>query len=217
MVAITQTQPKRRPAHFNTYDLLGLALILSVGAIHLVYAPEEFDHVEYIGVLFVANFIVSLLSAGGIARRNGWGWLIGLVAAAGSIVGYVVSRTAGLPGHPIEPWLEPAGVLSLTTEGFFVLLTYVVWTQRTAGTERVQAWIVGQRAWGGCPAGGRTVASGNATSMPTATLLGLIAFGLASAIWLSGTEDITQFDLGNDNGLFVTRQPDHAGQHHRRA
>lgn len=210
MVAATETQTQkasqiRRVSHFNTYDLLGMALVLSVGLIHLVYAPEEYDHVEYIGVLFVANFVLSLAAAVGIALRNGWGWLAGLVAAAGSIVGYVVSRTAGLPGHPIEPWLEPAGVLSLTTEGFFTLLAYIVWGQRAAGTERAQQWIIETLRLDRLPGGWFHHDWVKRNLMPSATLLGLAAVGLASAIWLSGTEDFTQFDLGNDYGLFVSR------------
>jgi hypothetical protein len=36
-------------------------------------------------------------------------------------VGYVISRTVGLPGLPaVEEWLEPLGLLSLLVEGLFV-------------------------------------------------------------------------------------------------
>jgi hypothetical protein len=35
-------------------------------------------------------------------------------------VGYVLSRTIGLPGMPVEEWLEPLGVLSLPVEALFV-------------------------------------------------------------------------------------------------
>jgi len=36
-------------------------------------------------------------------------------------VGYVISRTVGLPGLPaVEEWLEPLGLLSLLGESLFV-------------------------------------------------------------------------------------------------
>ena len=36
-------------------------------------------------------------------------------------VGYVISRTVGLPGLPaVEEWLEPLGSLSLLVESLFV-------------------------------------------------------------------------------------------------
>jgi hypothetical protein len=57
----------------------------------------------------------------GIYRGKGWGWALGLLVAAGAFAGYVISRTVGLPGLPVETeWLEPLGVLSLVVEGLFV-------------------------------------------------------------------------------------------------
>ena len=46
MVASAHSSKINRAANFNTLDLLGIGLILSVGLIDLVYAPEEYDHVE---------------------------------------------------------------------------------------------------------------------------------------------------------------------------
>jgi len=42
--------------------------------------------------------------------------------AAGSMLGYVLSRTVGVPGMEIEAWLQPLGILSLLVEGAFILL-----------------------------------------------------------------------------------------------
>ena len=159
------------------------------------------------------NFIVSLVATVGIARREGWGWLVGIVAAAGSIVAYVVSRTAGLPGHPIEPWLEPIGVFSLATEGFFILLSFTIWPQRSRGTVSIQRWIFNMLRLDRQSRDDAEDSTASAVRrsfwyryfMPSATIIALIAIGFVSAIWLSGTEDITQFDLGAQHGLFVTR------------
>jgi len=102
----------------------GIVLILSVGLIHVLDAPDSFEDAMYKGWLFYANGAGALAAAVGILRRSRWGWNLGFVIAACSIVGYIASRTLGLPFIPAEPdaWLEPLGVASLVTEGLFVAL-----------------------------------------------------------------------------------------------
>jgi uncharacterized membrane protein YfcA len=107
----------------------GISLIVVVGLIHLIDAPEDLEEGSYLGFLFLANFLGALAAAAGIYRGNRWGWALGLFVAGGAFVGYVVSRTAGLPGLGVEEeWLEPLGVLSLIVEALFVgvLLTILV-------------------------------------------------------------------------------------------
>lgn len=99
--------------------------LLATALIHFVEAPAAFAEAPYKGILFVANGVGALIAAGGIFRGTwSWGWLMGLVVAGGAMVGYVASRTIGLPGIPAEPdaWLEPMGVASLVAEGVVVLL-----------------------------------------------------------------------------------------------
>jgi hypothetical protein len=58
--------------------LAGLALILTVGAIHLIEAPAHFKAAVYLGVLFAMNFAGTLVAAIGIFRgAKGWGWTLG--------------------------------------------------------------------------------------------------------------------------------------------
>ena len=106
---------------------LAILAILCTGVIHFVEAPDSFGEATYKGVLFVANGLGALFAAVGIIRAQRWGWLLGLVVAAGALVAYVLSRTVGLPGLPAEPenWLEPPGVASLICEGVFVVLFLV--------------------------------------------------------------------------------------------
>ena len=99
----------------------GIALILVVGLIHLINSPEDLEEGSYTGVLYLANFLGALAAAVGIYRGRSWGWALGLIIAAGAFVAYVISRTAGLPGLPVETdWLEPLGVLSLIVEALFM-------------------------------------------------------------------------------------------------
>lgn len=101
----------------------GIASIIACGLIHLIEAPEELEEATYLGVLFLANFGGALAAAIGIYRGQAWGWALGLLVAGGAFVGYVISRTIGLPGLPVEEWLEPLGVLSLVVEALFVGLS----------------------------------------------------------------------------------------------
>jgi uncharacterized membrane protein YfcA len=99
----------------------GIALIVIVGLIHLIDSPEDFKGGSYQGFLFIANFVGALAAAVGIYRGNRWGWALGVLIAVGSFAGYMISRTVGLPGLPVdEEWLEPLGVLSLIVEVLFM-------------------------------------------------------------------------------------------------
>jgi len=111
---------------------LAILAILGTGLIHVVEAREAFGEATYKGLLFVANGLGALVAAAGIYRnRRGPGWVLGLLVAGGALVGYVASRTVGLPGLPAEPdaWFEPMGVASLACEGLFVVLFAVTQTK----------------------------------------------------------------------------------------
>jgi hypothetical protein len=62
---------------------------------------------------------------------------MGVLVPVGAFVGYVISRTVGLPGLPVEEeWLEPLGLLSLLVESLFVglcLMTFVPLPFRKGG------------------------------------------------------------------------------------
>ncbi len=103
---------------------LGIISILVTGLIHGIEAPDCFSEAVYKGWLFYANALGALMAAAGIFYKNQWGWKLGTVIAVGSILGYVASRTIGLPMLAPEPdaWLEPLGVVSLLVEGLFVVV-----------------------------------------------------------------------------------------------
>jgi len=107
----------------------GISVIVIVGLIHLIGAPEELEEAPYQGLLFLANFFGALTAAIGIYRGRSWGWSLGALVSVGAFVGYVISRTVGLPGLPVEEeWLEPLGLLSLLIEALFMglCLTFFV-------------------------------------------------------------------------------------------
>ncbi len=99
----------------------GIILILIAGIIHFYDAPDSFGEAGYKGVLFALNGVGAFVAAYGILRDAAWGWILGLLIAGGAIFGYVVSRTVGMPGLPVDNWLEPLGILSLIVEALFAL------------------------------------------------------------------------------------------------
>ncbi|MDQ3863442.1 MAG: hypothetical protein M3317_08085 [Actinomycetota bacterium] len=109
-------------------------MIVIVGLIHLINSPGDLEEGSYTGVLYLANFLGALTAAIGIYRGRSWGWSLGALVAGGAFVAYVISRTVGLPGLPVEEeWLEPLGVLSLLVEALFVGL-YVMVSVRPQAT-----------------------------------------------------------------------------------
>jgi uncharacterized membrane protein YfcA len=115
----------------------GISLIVIVGLIHLINAPEDLAAGSYTGLLYLANFFGALAAAVGIYRGKRWGWALGFMVAAGAFAGYVISRTVGLPGLPVETeWLEPLGVLSLMVEAMFVGLYLAIFARPTPVPKR---------------------------------------------------------------------------------
>jgi len=103
--------------------LAGLALILAVGAIHLIEAPAHFEGAVYLGVLFVMNFAATNVAAIGIFRgAKGWGWTLGALISVLSALAYLGSRLFGLPGFAelAGEWDEPLGTLAMILEGLFI-------------------------------------------------------------------------------------------------
>lgn len=105
--------------------LAWIVTILVAGLIHLIDAPENMSDVAYKGIHFYANGIAAFVAAWGIFRNKSmWGWHLGALVAGLALIGYIASRTIGLPLLPPEPdaWLEPLGVLSLVAEAGFLTL-----------------------------------------------------------------------------------------------
>ncbi len=104
--------------------LNGIVLIVATGLIHLIRVPDHFEIASYLGWLFIANFLGSLVAAVGIYRGTAWGWLLGVLIAAASFVLFLVSRTLGLPAthHELVGHWSTLGIISLIVEGLFVAL-----------------------------------------------------------------------------------------------
>ncbi|MDQ3910984.1 MAG: hypothetical protein M3305_04245 [Actinomycetota bacterium] len=126
MVAFNKVIALYRTIYLNlprATRLAGILLILAVGMIHLYKAPEHFEADAYIGMLFVANFVGTLVAAVGIyGGARVWGWWLGALICVGAVLAYLASRTVGLPGleEYVGEWADPLGSLSVILEIFYL-------------------------------------------------------------------------------------------------
>lgn len=86
------------------------------GILHLILAPEYLGEQAYIGVLFIAGGLASIGLAAWLWRRaTPVAWLGSALVAAGMAVGFILSRTVGLPGFHESEW-ELSGIVSVMLE-----------------------------------------------------------------------------------------------------
>ncbi|MBW8767472.1 MAG: hypothetical protein JF630_15050 [Geodermatophilales bacterium] len=88
--------------------LAGMALI------HLLDLPGQLSETPYIFVLYLALMIASVALAGAlIGTSDTRAWAAATALSALVVVGYVLSRTSGLPSSTddIGNWSDPLGVV----------------------------------------------------------------------------------------------------------
>jgi hypothetical protein len=107
----------------RTLAFVGALLLLAIGIIHAVEAPDHFDEQSYVGVLFVLNAIGSFLVAVWLASRpnSRAAWGLGAVIAALSFIAFVLSRTSGLPSFKEDDWAA-LGVVCLVLEAAYLFV-----------------------------------------------------------------------------------------------
>lgn len=99
---------------------IGLA---GIGLIHLLDAIGKYDETRYLFWMYIALIGGSLATAGAVLfTRQRIAFLAAAGLAASAAVGFVLSRTTGLPnaGGDVGNWIEPLGLASLFVEGTVV-------------------------------------------------------------------------------------------------
>ena len=103
----------------NGPRIAAVALALT-GLIHLVLAPEYLGEEAYVGVLFLLGAAACALLALRLWRAPDLpSWTLAALTAGGMGLGFVLSRTTGLPGFKESDW-ELSGLLTLLLEGLVV-------------------------------------------------------------------------------------------------
>jgi hypothetical protein len=106
--------------------VVAAGLLIAVGVIHLqdqggLLGGESPTWLKY-GYYLIE--IGSLVSALLLVRGKVLGWILGLAFTVGPFIGYVLSRSVGVPGDPgdVGNWGYLLGTVSLVVEGSFVIL-----------------------------------------------------------------------------------------------
>src|ERR1700754_1070885 len=115
--------------------LAGMALV------HLLDLPGQLSDTPYLFFLYLALMVASVALAGVlIGASDTRVWAAVTVLPALVIVGYVLSRTTGLPqsSDDVGNWSEPLGMASLFVEGALVTLgSSVLLARRVRGEAHV--------------------------------------------------------------------------------
>ena len=117
------------------FTVAAVILILVIGFIHLFEARHAFEEMPMLGYSFIANCLAAIVAAVGIYRgARLWGWALGALIAGGSLVGYIVKATMGMPGMPPEAdaWTDPVGITSVIAEVLFLVIFAFAWKKSLA-------------------------------------------------------------------------------------
>ena len=107
----------------------------SIGLIHLLDIPGKFTDAPYMGWLYVGLIVGSVgVAAVLIERHDRRAWAAAAAVAVAPLVGYVLTRTVGLPQarDDIGNWAEPLGLASLFVEGLVLFVSLVALRPRPA-------------------------------------------------------------------------------------
>jgi hypothetical protein len=113
----------QEPADEALERLVAIASLAGIAVVHALQLPAAFDEAGYLGGLFVAAVVASVLLAatltvtGDVRALWAAGSLAGLL-----LLGYVISRTVGLPAatDDVGEWAEPPGLVAIVLEGLLV-------------------------------------------------------------------------------------------------
>jgi hypothetical protein len=106
----------------DTFRRFAAGALALTGLLHLALAPEYLEERAYVGVLFVIGGMAAVGLGVLLWRRDEARlWPLAGVLAGGMAVGFVLSRTVGLPGFHESEW-ELSGVLCLVLEVGFVVV-----------------------------------------------------------------------------------------------
>jgi len=106
-----------RDAAVRATTAVGLA---GIGVIHALDAVGKWSETRYMFWMYMALIVASVATAGAVLLSRSRVPLLGAAGlAAGAALGYVLSRTTGLPNATgdIGNWTEPLGLASLFVEG----------------------------------------------------------------------------------------------------
>src|SRR4051812_35622307 len=120
---------------------VGLA---AIALIHLLDSIGKFQETPYMGWMYIGLMLGCIATGAAlIAGHFREAWLAAVVLPLSAIVGFVLTRTTGLPqAHgDVGNWTEPLGLAALFTEGVLIAVAaYALAVLRPIA-------LLGRRAW----------------------------------------------------------------------
>ena len=119
-------RPKPRAEASRGTEALGALSLLGVAAIHLLDLGDKLEEAPYVGVAFIVliggSTVAAVLMLGG--RHAPVAWRIGVTLSMGAMLGYLLSRSVGLPqlADHVGHWADPVGMAALTFEAVIIVL-----------------------------------------------------------------------------------------------
>ena len=113
-----------------------------IAMIHFLDIFSKFRETPYLGVAYLGLIAASLATAAALVRAEARPpWLIAALLAGATMVGYIASRSVGLPAatDDIGNWTDPLGLASLFVEGLVVVIgVYGALIRRAPASKRVR-------------------------------------------------------------------------------
>jgi hypothetical protein len=112
---------------------IAIGALVTIALIHVLQLPAAFAEIGYLGGLFIAAVAACLILAAVMTRTSddlAWAAAGGLAGAV--LLGYVLSRSVGLPGFTddVGEWSEAPGLASMVVESLLVFVTGAVLVTR---------------------------------------------------------------------------------------
>jgi len=117
-----------RTAISTALRALGIVGLLGIALTHLLDVVDKMKETPYVGWLYIALMVGALAVAGLLlAEGSARAWAATGLLAASVLVGFVLSRTSGLPDATgdIGNWSEGLGLASMFVEGCVIALSGV--------------------------------------------------------------------------------------------
>jgi hypothetical protein len=108
-----------------TLRALGFVGMLAIALIHLLDVIGKIKETPYLGVMYIGLMVASVVVAFYLLHRgSSLAWAAAGLLAAGTLIGFVLSRTVGLPNatDDVGNWTEGLGLASMFVEAAVIVL-----------------------------------------------------------------------------------------------
>ena len=115
--------------------IVAIGGLAAVALIHVLQLPEAFESEGYLGALFIVAIVAAVVLGAVLTRMSDdRTWMAVGALPALILIGYLLSRTSGLPGFTTDvgEWTEPLGLASMVVEGMLVCVSGAVLATRRA-------------------------------------------------------------------------------------